>query len=207
MTASAWAIAEIGEKKYFNIVLKEIINKTQMTYEGITELFIQFGGEICTNVEILLREWLEGRKDLAKKYQTDNQIIISFLIDLLGHFNYVQGTYLFQRILTQETDPEIIIHVFKALNKIGQHVDIDLKLYLQHENWVIRSQAVRYAGVIKKKKYLSIYKELLQQDDNWWVKYYAGETILQIGENKVLRSLAESKKSGSKMSHYILNQG
>ena len=206
MTTSAWAIAEIGEKKYFTLVLKKIINKTQMTYEGITELFIQFGEGICQKIEKLLLDWLEDRKALETIYQTDKQVIISLLVDLLGHFNYVQGAYLFQEILNKETDSEIIIHVFKALNKIGQPVDFDLKSYLQHENWVVRSQAVRYAGTIKEQKYISIYKQLLQKDDNWWVKYYAGETILQIGEVKLLESLAETQTAGSKMSNYILNQ-
>ena len=206
MTAAAWAIAEIGEEKYFALVLKKIINQTQMTYEGITELFIQFGEEICKKIENMLLEWLDNKNNLEKIYQTNKQVIISLLIDLLGHFNYVQGTYLFQEILNKETDSEIIIHIFKALNKIGQPVDLDLKSYLQHENWVVRSQAVRYAGIIKEQKYLSIYKELLQEDDNWWVKYYAGETILKMGKMNVLKSLAETQTAGSKMSNYILNK-
>ncbi len=206
MTAAAWAIAEIGEKKYFALVLKKIINQTQMTYEGITELFIQFGEEICLKIEKLLMEWLENNIDLETEYQTDKTVLISLFIDLLGHFNYVQGIYLFQEILNKETDSEIIIHVFKALTKIGQPVDLDLKPYLQHENWVVRSQTVRYAGIIKENKYLSIYKELLQEDDNWWVKYYAGETILQLGEINILKSLAKNQTKGSKMSNYILNQ-
>ena len=206
MTAAAWAIAEIGEKKYFDLVLKKIINQTQMTYEGITELFIQFGEDICQNIENLLQEWVKNNIDLETKYQTSKPVIISLFIDLLGHFNYIQGTYLFREILNKETDSEIIIHVFKAMIKIGQPVDLDLKPYLQHENWVIRSQAVRYAGIINEEKYLSIYKELLQNDDNWWVKYYAGETILQIGEIHILESVAETQTAGSKMSNYILNQ-
>ena len=206
MTTAAWAIAEIGEVKYFTLVLNKIINQTQLTYEGITELFIQFGEDICKKIENLLLEWLENNIDLETIYQTNKPVIISLLIDLLGHFNYVQGTYLFQEILNKETDSEIIIHIFKALNKIGQPVDLDLKSYLQHENWVVRSQAVRYAGIIKEQKYLSIYKELLQEDDNWWVKYYAGETILKMGKMNVLKSLAETQTAGSKMSNYILNQ-
>ena len=206
MTASAWAIAEIGEKDYFTLVLKNIINQTQMTYEGVTELSIQFGEGICQEIEVLLSDWLEDKKDLEEIYQTDKQTIISLLIDLLGHFKYISAVNLFEDLLKKESHPEILIHIFKALVKIEQPIEIDLKPYLNHENWVVRSQAVRYAGIIEEEIYFNLYKELLQNDDNWWVKYYAGETILQIGKIDCLKYIVEKQKAGYQMSNYILNQ-
>ena len=205
MIAAAWSIAEIGDGDYFSPVLRTVTNQTYMTYEGITELLTKFDREVCAEIEELLSDWLEAKKDLEKIFQTSKDIIISLLIDLLGHFNYVEGIYLLENILQQETNTEIIIHIFKALSKIGYPIENDLKPYLQHQNWVVRSQAVRYAGMIEEDKYLSDYKILLKKDTNWWVKYYAGETILKIGGTEILETIAESQETGARMSRYILD--
>ncbi len=206
MIAAAWSIAEIGDKQYFSPVLKEIINNTHMTYEGITELLTQFDREICGEIEDLLTGWLEDKKDLEEIFQSSKDIIISLLIDLLGHFNYFEGIYLLEDTLRKESNTEVIIHIFKALVKIGYPIENDLKPYLHHENWVIRSQAVRYAGIIGEEKYLSDYKKLLKEDSNWWVKFYAGETIFKTAGKDILESLAQSQEDGSRMSSYILDQ-
>lgn len=206
MIAAAWSIAEIGDASYFSPVLNKVINQTYMTYEGITELLTKFDRTICKEIEQLLSGWLTGEQDLEKNFQAAKDIIISLLIDLLGHFRYVEGVYLLEKILRQETSTEIIIHIFKALTKIGYPIETDLYPYLNHENWVIRSQAVRYAGVIEAEDYLADYKNLLQQDKNWWVKYYAGRTILQIEGEDYLQALAASREDGSRMSSYLLEQ-
>ncbi|SDL69209.1 HEAT repeat domain-containing protein [Halarsenatibacter silvermanii] len=206
MIAAAWAAAEIADKEYFTLVLKKVINETHMTYEGITELLTKFDIQICEEITELLSGWLKADSDLEDTYQSSKEIIVSLLIDLLGHFNYVRASSLLEDILKKEDNSEIIIHIFKALIKIGQPIDTDLEPYLQHENWVVRSQAVKYAGIVGEDKYLAEYTKLLKEDNNWWVKYYAGETILKIGETEILETLAGTQAAGSRMSEYILNK-
>ncbi|MFW5976820.1 MAG: HEAT repeat domain-containing protein [Bacillota bacterium] len=205
VNTSIRAIAEIGEKDLFLPVIKTILSRTHLTYEAVTEIIIKFGEDICQYIITLLKKWLEGDFNFKEVFEVPEFQIISLFIDVLGYFRYSPGVKIMENILKNSSNSEILIHIFKALIKIKYPLDIDLKQYLFHEDWVVRSQCAKFVGMIQDKKYVSELKQLVN-DDKWWVKYYAASSLWRIGEEKVLKSIIDDGEKGANISRYVLNR-
>lgn len=204
--SSLWAIAEIGETDLYLDVIKVVLNNTSMTFEALTELSIRFGEEICFLINDLLQKHFAEKINFKNKFNVDDYLILSLFIDVLGYFRFIEGLELLEKILKNNNDynDEVYIHVFKALVRIDLPVNINLENFLNHQNWVIRSQAARYIGQIKVEKYNDELLELLK-DPKWWVRYYAAESLFKIGKEELLIKKASSDQESSEISNYILD--
>src|SRR6056297_2063425 len=77
---SAWAISEIGDLSYLKPVIKTLLNKSEMTYEAITELLVNFGENICDNLIDYLNKDLKEEDYLVNEFETDEYKILSVFI-------------------------------------------------------------------------------------------------------------------------------
>jgi len=205
--ASMWAIAEIGELNLYLEVLKVVLNKTSMTFEALTELSIHFGRDICFTVEDLLEKYLRGDIDFKEKIGINNHAITALFIDILGYYRFKRSKGLLKRILTGDQkyyDDEVLIHIFKTLVKIETPLKVELKKFLLHSNWVVRSQSARYVGKIKNDNYIDELVKLLN-DEKWWVRYYASEALLKIGKVDLLKEISNTDHKRAEISNYILD--
>lgn len=205
MTASIWAIADIGEKELFFEVLKTVLNESNFTFEALTEILIRFGEESCYQIKIFLENNFFKENKLEEILGVPEYQSLSLFFDIFGYFRFIPGVEIMVSILDKDYNEEVLIHIFKALVKIEYPVDKDLSPFLYHKNWVIRSQAARYLGEIKDDNYLSDLKKLLT-DQNWWVSYYAALAIFELGKEEFLIEIVKNKERGYKMAVYILDQ-
>ena len=206
-TASVWAISEIGEIDLYLTVLKVVLEKNSMTFEALTELSINFGRNICFKVIDLIEKYLEDEIDFKEKMGVGNHELISLFIDVLGYYRFKRSQEVMKKIILGEKkyyNDELLIHIFKALVKLKVDLEVDLKEFLKHSNWVIRSQTAKYIGNIKSKDYIDDLVELLK-DEKWWVRYYAGESLFKIGKKDLLEEFAKSDKKRSEISNYVLS--
>ncbi|MFW6001529.1 MAG: HEAT repeat domain-containing protein [Halanaerobium sp.] len=205
MTASIRAVADIGETELYFAVLKTVLNEKSFTFEALTDILIRFGEESC----YLLREFLEKNfikeKRLEERLGVPEYQSLSLFFDIFGYFRFIPGVEIMLAALKAEYNEEVLIHIFKALVKIEYPVDQDLKPYLHHQNWVIRSQAARYLAKIKDSSYLADLKDLIS-DQNWWVRYYSALAIFKLGQKELLIEIVKNKQPGFEMGRYILAQ-
>lgn len=205
--ASIWAIAEIGELNLYLEILKVVLNKTSMTFEALTELSIHFGRDICFTVNELLEEYLRGEIDFKEEIGINNHAITALFIDVLGYYRFKRSKGLLKRILTGDQkfyNDEVLIHIFKTLVKIKIPLDVKLKNFLLHSNWVIRSQSARYVGKIRDDRYSEELVELLK-DEKWWVRYYAAEALYKIGKRELLKKISKTDKKRAEISNYVID--
>lgn len=205
MTASIWAIADIGEQELFFDVLKKVLTESSFTFEALTEILIRFGEESCYQIKDILENNFFKKNNLEEALGVPEYQSLSLFFDIFGYFRFVPGVKIMVSILDVEYNEEVLIHIFKALVKIEYPIDKDLTPYLEHENWVVRSQTARYLAEIKESNYLSELKQLLT-DKNWWVRYYAALAIFELGNKEILIDIAKNKKPGYEMGIYILDQ-
>lgn len=204
--SSLWAIAEIGNTDFYLDVLKVVLNRTSMTFEALTELSIRFGREICFIIKELIEKYFSGEINFKEEFNVEDYMLLSLFIDILGYFRFIESLDLIKQILkdNENHNDEVYIHVFKALVRIDLPIDINLNRFLNHQNWVIRSQVARYIGKVKTKKYESELLKLLK-DKNWWVRYYAAEALFKIDKVDLLKKISNLGKDGSEISHYVLD--
>ena len=205
MTASIWAIADIGEVDLFFAVLKTVLNKSSFTFEALTEILIRFGEESCDKIKIFLEENFCEENNLEEILGVPEYQSLSLFFDIFGYYRFVPGVEIMVSTLKADYNEEVLIHIFKSLAKIEYPIDKDLKPFLEHKNWVVRSQAARYLGEIEDSSYLSELRKLIT-DEKWWVRYYAALAIFEMGEIEFLIEIVKNKEPGYEMGRYILDQ-
>lgn len=204
-TVSIWAVADIGARRLFFKVLKLTLKERRFTFEILTEILIRFGRDICGQIEDFLKDNFYRENKLEIILGVPEYQVLALFYDIFGYFRYYPGVQLMEPILTPDCNDEVLIHIFKALVKMEYPVDKDLSPFLKHDNWVVRSQAARYTGVIKAEGYLEELLFLIS-DSNWWVRYYSAWAILKTGQIDVLKDIIKSEKKGKEMSKYVLAQ-
>ncbi|MEJ6950748.1 HEAT repeat domain-containing protein [Natronospora cellulosivora (SeqCode)] len=205
MLASCRAIARIGEHSLFVPVLRNLFNRTNMTFEGISDIMIIFGKGVSKDIQLLLEDYIDGKKDLAALFAVEEFVSLSLLIDILGYFKYKPAVKILEELLRREDNNEVIIHIFKALKKIGEVIAEDLHDYILNEDWVIRSQAVGYISTIRDSRYKEELESLLS-DEHWWVRYYAAQALYEIGEKDLLIKITSASVFASDITRYVLAQ-
>ncbi|MGM0500117.1 MAG: HEAT repeat domain-containing protein [Bacillota bacterium] len=204
MTASIWAIADIGEQELFFEVLKTVLKESSFTFEALTEILIRFGEESCYQIKSLLENNFFAENNLEEILGVPEYQSLSLFFDIFGYFRFVPGVEIMVSILDVEYNEEVLIHIFKALVKIEYPIDKDLTPYLDHDSWVVRSQTARYIAEIKDSNYLLELKQLLT-DQKWWVRYYAALAIFELGNEELLIDIVKNKRPGYEMGIYILD--
>lgn len=205
MTASIWAIADIGEQELFFKVLKSVLNESRFTFEALTEILIRFGEASCYQIKRFLENNFIAENNLEEILGVPEYQSLSLFFDIFGYFRFIPGVEIMVSTLEVEYNEEVLIHIFKALVKIEYPINKDLKPYLQHDNWVVRSQTARYIAEIKADNYLSDLKKLLI-DQKWWVRYYAALAIFKLDKKEILIEIVKNKQPGYEMGTYILAQ-
>jgi HEAT repeat protein len=205
MTASIWAIADIGEEELFFPVLKTVLKESRFTFEALTEILIRFGEENCYQIKDFLEENYSKENNLEEVLGVPEYQSLSLFFDIFGYFRFIPGVEIMISALDSEYNEEVLIHIFKALVKIEYPIDKDLKPFLEHQSWVVRSQTARYLAEIKDANYLAELKELID-DQNWWVRYYSALAIFELGKKELLIEIVKNREAGYEMGRYILDQ-
>ncbi len=204
----------------FEVVLEALLYNTYYTYEGATEILTRYGLEICQPITLILDQYSREPKEAqssdsrrrVRRVTTasgvDQTVLIIIMIDLLGHYRYHEALPLLKQIL-KEADAETIIHIFKAFLRIGAAPDyLDLKPYLIHDTWVVRSFAAQVAVLVQDYSILPLLDQLLA-DSQWWVRYHAALALKSFGEEgyAFLRERAGGfNTAAAAVSSYILDR-
>jgi len=202
---AAWAISETGETRYLKPVIKALFNKSNMTYEAITELLVNFGEEMCDDLIKYINLYFDSKSYFINNFKSEDFKVLSVFVDIFGFFRYEKSLKVLVKLLDKNIDPEIKIHIFKTLFKIGKPVNADLLKFLKSDNWVIRSQCTKYIGKIGAAQYSSYLVRLLK-DENWWVGYYAARSLWKMNKIDIMREIIINNKPGAKMCEYIFAQ-
>jgi hypothetical protein len=186
--AGAYGIACLRENGLFMKVMRLLLTRTPITYEGANELLVRFGMGICPMLVGVMRDALirhergEGEVEEAPstdslRLELDNFIETSMLIDIIGYFRYGEADELLLRIMEESGNDEVTIHVLKAMVRLEPPgVAARIAHLLEHPNWVIRSQAARVMGVLGDRDFQGDLEALLD-DREWWVRHYAIQAL------------------------------
>ncbi|MFO7814642.1 MAG: hypothetical protein R6V14_02700 [Halanaerobiales bacterium] len=202
---AAWAISEIGETRLLQPVINALFNKSNMTYEAITELLVNFGEDMCDGLIEYINKYFETNKYFVKNFQTEDFKVLSVFVDIFGFFRYEKSLPILEKLLFENIHSEVKIHIFKSLVKIGKPINVDLHRFLKSDNWVIRSQCARYLGEIQAQEYSSYLIKLLK-DENWWVGYYAARSLWKMKKIEMMKDIIINNKPGASMCEYIFAQ-
>ena len=197
--AAAQGLAISNNPRTFEPVLNALLSNTYFTYEGTTEILSRFGSEVCQPITRLLDDYSRGGtpaalipprnkksvfRSLLPKTKTatvNHTLLVIILIDLLGHYRYVEALPVLNR-LSERADTETIVHILKFFLRIGKlPEEYDPGLYLNHEDWVIRNFAIQTTELAPDKSLIPKLDQLLN-DENWWVRYHAARAIYALGD-------------------------
>jgi HEAT repeat protein len=204
--AGAYGIACLREYSLFMPVMRTLLSRTPITYEGASELLVRFGEGICPTLADILREALARHERVSEregeilggegpakenglkespggepgsgfKVDLGDFVEVSMLVDILGYFRYADAGELLLQVMEKSGDEEITIHVLKAVVRLRTpQAAHRIAPLLDHPNWVIRSQAIRALGVLGEKMYRPDIQARLQ-DRQWWVRHYAAQAL------------------------------
>lgn len=218
--AAAQSLVKSGETGTFAPVARALLKNTYFTYEGTTEVLIGYGRGICAPIVQLLKSYSlkkpEAQDDFfhpvlpaaARAEENDIAAFISIMIDLLGFHNYVEALPVLAKML-ENRDEEITVHVMKAFLRIGAVPDgFDLKPYLTHKYWVVRSFSAQVWKLTGDDKAFPLLKDMLS-DWQWWVRFHAAKALRSSGEAgfEILKQLAAmaGEDKATAISRYILD--
>ncbi len=215
--AAAQGLAASGDTSAFAQTTRTLLNHTFFTFEGAAEILSRFGVESCkaitaaleaktgsgtaeNPVEKSLLDHLHG-KDSIEPY-----VYYSLYIDLLGNFRYREALPALGK-LARFADQETMVHILKAFLRIGEMPPgFDIKPFLKHDYWVVRSFAAQVWKYSRDQEALPLLENLLS-DPYWWVRYHAARALSEAGQNgKTLlkRKTTESAGAAADISRYIL---
>jgi hypothetical protein len=218
--AAAQSLVKSGEAGTFAPAARALLKNTYFTYEGTTEVLIGYGRGICAPIVQLLKSYSlkmpekqdnASRPDLTAVAGAEGEDIVAFIsimIDLLGFHRYFEALPVLAKML-ESRDEEIIVHVMKAFKRIGAVPDsFDLKPYLTHRYWVIRSFSAQVWKLTGNESTLPLLKDMLS-DRQWWVRFHAAEALRSSGDKGfgILKQLAAAagEDRATAISRYILD--
>ena len=202
---AAWAISETSRTDYLKPVIKSLFNRSNMTYEAITELLVNFGEDMCEDLINYIKIYFKTDNYFITNFATEDFKVLSVFVDIFGFFRYEKSIPVLEKLLFKDIHTEVKIHIFKTLFKIGKPINADLHEFLKSDDWVIRSQCTKYIGEIKAQQYSSYLIKLLK-DENWWVGYYAARSLWKMKKYDMMREIIINNKPGARMCKYIFAQ-
>ncbi len=183
--AAAYACASFRDPKYFLPVFQAVYKRTPITLHGAAELLSGFEEGICPVIHKLLTKLVaqyrhgatldpvDPEKEIARS-DTAAQVVV---IDLLAFYAYVPAAHTILRLLKLSQDDEVLIHLVKAIAKVGDSTAVPrLTELLGHQNWVIRSQAAHALAMLDAVDAASSISALLN-DDSLRVRGYAQQAL------------------------------
>ena len=103
-------------------------------------------------------------------------------IDALADSGYSHAPLLTELAANPGGDPELKPRIFRALGRTGHPVGAKvIEAGLASEDWRIRAACAEAAGQIALRRLAGVLGTLLC-DEQWWVRFRAGEALLRLGE-------------------------
>jgi len=202
--AAARGLARLGRIESIYPLLRNTLQEDNITFEAVTDMLINFGEQICPYILSELKKWRQSQgSHLPDISGVKDEEIISLFIDVLAHHRFRPLLTEMEKLLAEEPHPEVVIHIFKALNRMKVRLHIDLKEYLGSKNWIIRAQAAKYAGTAEIQNCEKALQYLLT-DDSWWVRYYAALSLFRLGAENTLKKKAEAEGLEAVMCRFVL---
>jgi hypothetical protein len=150
--AAADAITSLHEVRQFLPVFRAVYGRTPITLHGAAGLLSGFGSAVCPVIHRLLIDLAArgrgsfaldaaGGLDPEKSVGSDDVAAQVVMVDLLAFYGYLPAAPTLLRLLRTAKDDEVLIHLVKALAKVGNSAAFPgLSELLAHSNWVVRSQ-------------------------------------------------------------------
>ena len=186
--AAGYASASFRDPKFFLPVFRAVYQRTRITLHGIAELLCRFEEGVCPVIHKLLDKVVDqyvrgkppGSTDPEKAVDRDDQAAQVVMIDLLAFFAYRPAAGSLLRLLELSEHDEVLIHIVKALAKIGDAAAIPrLSDLLAHPNWVVRSQSVQALAALEAVEAAPLVHALLE-DDDLRVRVYAQRALCSL---------------------------
>ncbi len=87
------------------------------------------------------------------------------MIDLLAFYTYLPAAPTLLRLLKTAKDEEILIHLIKAMTKVGSSAAVPrLSALLAHPNWVVRSQSAEALSALRALEAIPNIRHLLDDE-------------------------------------------
>ena len=188
--AAGYASASFRDPSFFLPVFQAVYKGTRITLHGIAELLSRFEEGVCPVIHGLLDELITrySETDPLRPLDPDREVDRSdqaaqvVMVDLLAFFAYRPAASTLLRLLQLSEHEEVLIHIVKALAKIGDATAIpSLSELLAHPNWVIRSQAVQALAALEAVDTIPLVHALLE-DEDLRVRVYARKTLDSLRE-------------------------
>lgn len=188
--AAGYAAASFRDPSYFIPVFRAVYQRTRITLHGIAELLSRFEEGVCPVIHKTLENLIAqySRKTPSRSFNPNKQVDRSdqaaqvVMVDLLAFFAYRPAAGSLLRLLRLSEHEEVLIHIVKALAKMGDTGAIpSLSELLTHPNWVLRSQAVQALATLGAVESAPLILARLE-DDDLRVRVYAQKALHSLGE-------------------------
>ena len=188
--AAGYASASFRDPSFFLPVFQAVYKGTRITLHGIAELLSRFEEGVCPVIHELLDDLIArySETDPLRPLDPDRQVDRSdqavqvVMVDLLAFFAYRPAGPTLLRLLQLSEHEEVLIHIVKALAKIGDAAAIpSLGELLNHPNWVVRGQAVQALATLEAVDTIPLVHALLE-DEDLRVRVYARKTLDSLKE-------------------------
>jgi HEAT repeat protein len=208
--AASHTIASFGDPNYLLPVFRAVYQRTPITIHGATGLLSEFGRGACPAIHELLRavvdrylqadavESPESPRPLDPEREIDVDDVVAqvVMIDLLAFYTYLPAASTLLALLNLSKAEETIIHVVKALAKVGDAKAVpQLVEMLTHPNWVIRSQAVLALAALDAVEAVPSIRTLLG-DESFRVRLYAQRALHSLESFETVSSPETVSSSG-----------
>jgi hypothetical protein len=170
--SSLGALNRIGST--FNIYnfIKDMAANESLNAANISEMIASHG----TKINPLLIDLL---KDASIPPKAKRKII-----DIIVSRGVIESIDTIISLAERSEDTELIIGCIKAMSEFGSENAIPFLLgQLSSQNWVIRSQTVKALGNTGVSDVIPSLKNKLINDNNFFVKLYSAQAIMQFGES------------------------
>jgi len=183
--AAGYASASFRDPNSFLPVFRAVYKGTRITLHGTAELLSRFGEGVCPVIHKLLDDLiarytetnLPHPLDPERDVERNDQAAQVVMVDLLAFFAHRPAAPTLLRLLQLSEHEEVLIHLVKALAKIGDATAIpSLAELLTQQNWVIRSQAVQALAALEAVDTIPLIHALLE-DDDLRVRVYARNAL------------------------------
>lgn len=220
--AAAQGLAKSDQPETFGAVAKTLLNNTYFTYEGITEILVGYGPEICDFIVGQLSEEVSRLNETYEQTETalkskkkgpadiHPSAYLAIMVNLLGHFRHREALPVLGELLPL-ADEETNVQILKTFLRIGEVPEgFNLIQCLDHPHWVMRNFGAKLFNLAKKEQSMEPLIKLLK-DKHWWVRFSAAEALLGAGDNglaaleKAAAGTDDDPAAG--ISRYILKKG
>ena len=165
------ALHQIGSQEKLSKIIKDILENKAISSTKIIEIILGYGDVINP----ILVELLEDSEIDSREKR--------LIVDILSFRRVIESSQTILKLAEKTDDIELKIGCIKALGTLG---DPDNVFYLiknlDSENWIIRSQSAKALGKIGSDIAISVLKNKLLSDENFWVKYYSAIALKQLQE-------------------------